>query len=90
MLARIRAGDARETAGGCQGRIAVAAGNIKHTFIGAKIDGLAQGLADDLQRDAHHGIVAGGPGGVLARFQGGEVGAWVFHGALPIFWHAST
>ena len=54
--------------------IAVAGGDVEHALAGAQVDRLAQALADDLQRRADDGVVAGGPGGLLARLERCEVG----------------
>ena len=40
---------------------------------GGDVDGLAERLADDLQRGADHGVVAGGPRRLLLRLDGFEV-----------------
>ena len=54
--------------------VAVAGGDIEHAFAGAQIDRLAELFADDLQRGADRGVVAGGPGFLLGAFDGGVVG----------------
>ena len=54
--------------------IAVAGGDVEHVAARAKVERLAQLLADDLQGGADHGVVAGRPGGLLAGLEGGEVG----------------
>ena len=61
------------TCGGERG-IAVAGRDVEHALAGTQVDGLAQLLADDLQRRADDGVVAGRPGGVLAGLDGGEIG----------------
>ena len=57
-----------------QGRVAVAGGDVERGRAGRKVERLGEGLADDLQRDADPGIVARGPGGLLALLDGGVVG----------------
>ena len=41
--------------------VAVAGGDVEHLLPGAEVERLAQLLADDLQRGADHGVVAGRP-----------------------------
>ena len=55
--------------------IAVAGGDIEDALVAAEIDGLAERLADDLQRGADHGVVARVPGCLLALFDRGEIDA---------------
>ena len=54
--------------------VAVAGRDVEHLAAGAQIERLAQLLADDLQRGADDGVVAGRPGALLARLDGGEIG----------------
>jgi hypothetical protein len=67
-------GDDRVAA--CRGQrgVAVAGGHVEHGLVGAHVGGLGQCLADDLQGGADDGVVAAGPGGLLAQLDGGEVG----------------
>ena len=58
-----------------QRRVAVAGGDVKDPPSGGEVDGLAQRLADDLQSCADDGVVAAGPGCLLAAFDGLDVGA---------------
>ena len=60
-------------------RVAVAGGDVEHARARAQVERLAQALADDLQRRADDGVVAGGPGGLLARLDRGEIDGGV-HG----------
>jgi hypothetical protein len=68
--------------------VAIARGHVDHALTGAQIERFAEALTDDLQCGADHGIIAGGPRGLLTRFNGGEVGcsagrsrfAYVQHG----------
>ena len=53
--------------------VAVAGGHVEHLLPGADVEGLAQLLADDLQGGADDGIVAGGPGALLARLERREI-----------------
>ncbi len=53
--------------------VAVAGRDVEHRLPGAKIERLAQLLADDLQGGADDGIVAGGPGALLARLDGAQI-----------------
>jgi len=69
-----------ETARRRQRGVAIPGGDIEHTFAGAQIDGLANAFTDDLQGGADDGIIAGGPGGLLAFFDGGNVRAGVCDG----------
>ena len=48
--------------------------DVEHLAAGAKVERLAQLLADDLQGRADHRVVAGGPGALLALLDGGEIG----------------
>jgi hypothetical protein len=48
--------------------------DIEHLAAGAKIERFAELLADDLQRRADDGVVAGRPGALLACLEGGEIG----------------
>ena len=59
---------------GGQRDVAVAGGDIEHLLSGAKIEGFAQLLADDLQRGADDGIIAGGPGALLAGLDARQIG----------------
>nr|GEU28537.1 conserved hypothetical protein [Tanacetum cinerariifolium] len=65
--------DAGEAAGGRQRCVAVAGSDVDHAFAGADVGGLGQRLADDLQRDADHGKIAAGPGGLLPLLDGAEI-----------------
>ena len=58
--------DVGEAAGRGERRIAVAGGDVEDALVAAQIDGLAERFADDLQRGADDGVVAGAPGGLLA------------------------
>ncbi len=69
----VRRYDVGEAAGRGERRIAVAGGDIEDALVAAQIDGLAQHLADDLQRGADHGVVAGAPGDLLAALDRGEI-----------------
>jgi hypothetical protein len=69
----VRRYDVGETAGGGERRIAVAGGDVEDTLVAAKIDGLAQHLADNLQRGADHRVVAAAPGGLLSALDRGEI-----------------
>ena len=65
--------DVGEAAGGGERRIAVAGGDIEDALVAAQIDGLAEHFADDLQRGADDGVVAGAPGDLLASLDRGEI-----------------
>ena len=52
-------------AGGGERRVAVAGRDVEHLGAGGDVDRFAERLADDLQRGADHGVVAGGPRGLL-------------------------
>ena len=54
--------------------IAVAGRHVEDLLSGAQVERLAQRLADDLQRRAHDGVVAGGPSALLAGLDRAEVG----------------
>ena len=54
-------------------RIAVARGDVEYAFARPDVDRFGQGFADNLQRDADHGKVAAGPGGLLPAFDVSEV-----------------
>ena len=58
-------GDVAAPASGGERRVAVAGGDVEHGLPGRHVDGLAEPLADDLQRRADDGVVARGPGGLL-------------------------
>ena len=80
-------GDLAEAAGGGEGGVAVAGGDVEHLRAGAQVDGLAEPLADDLERGADDGVVARGPGRLLLRLQRAEVdgrGGEFGHGSLPV------
>src|SRR6202023_221185 len=62
-----------KAAGSGQRGVAVAGGNIEDALVAAQIDGLTKRFANDLQRGADHGIVAGTPGGLLAALDRGEI-----------------
>ena len=53
--------------------VAVAGGDVEHALAGGDVDGLAERLAGELQRGADDGVVARGPGALLARLDGVEV-----------------
>ena len=53
--------------------VAVAGGDVEHLLSGAEVERFAQLLADDLQGGADDGIVAGGPGALLAGLDGLEI-----------------
>ena len=78
--------DVGEAAGGGQGRIAVAGGDVEDALVAAQIDGLAERLADDLQRGADDGIVAGTPGELLAALDRGQIDGG--DGRLNVHWSA--
>ena len=70
--------------------VAIAGGDIEDTLAATQIDGLAQPFADDLQRGADDGVVAGAPGGLLATLDRGEIdgggsGCLNVHGSLFFF-----
>src|SRR5262245_25848921 len=67
-------GDLGETACGSQSGIAVAGGNVENALPGAEVDSFAEALAVDLQRGADHGVIARGPGSLLAGLDGIIVG----------------
>ena len=69
----VRRHDVGEAAGGGERRIAVAGGDVEDALVAAEIDGLAERLADDLQRGADDGVVAGAPGDLLAALDRGEI-----------------
>ncbi len=69
----VRRHDVGEAAGGGERRIAVAGGDVEDALVAAEIDGLAEHLADDLQRGAYQGVVAGAPGDLLAALDRGEI-----------------
>ena len=56
-----------------EGGVAVAGGDVEDLLSGAKVEGFAKLLADDLQRGAHNRIVAGGPGALLTDLQCCEI-----------------
>ncbi len=62
----VRRHDVGEAAGRGERRIAVAGGDVEDALVAAEIDGLAEHFADDLQRGADDGVVAGAPGDLLA------------------------
>ena len=59
---------------GGEARHAVAGGDIEHLRAGRDVHRLAQFLADDLQRGADDGVIAGRPRGLLLGLDGGKVG----------------
>ena len=67
-------GDVAPAPGGGQADHSVAGSYIENLLAGPKIEGFAKFLAYNLQGRAHNGIVAGGPGGLLAGLYGNEVG----------------
>jgi len=54
--------------------VAVAGGAVQPLLARAQVERLAKILADDLQRRADDGVIAGRPGALLAGLQGGEIG----------------
>ena len=54
--------------------VAVAGGHVEHTLSGAEVNRFADAFADDLQRRADDGVVAGGPGGLLTSLDRRVVG----------------
>ena len=56
--------------GGGGRRMAFCGGDGENAVPRADIDGFEDTLAPDLQRDANDGIIAGGPGGLLALLDG--------------------
>ena len=63
-------------------RVAVAGGDVEHALVAAQVAGFGERLADDLQRGADDGVVAAGPGQLLAGLEGGEIdgcihGVWL-------------
>ena len=72
--------EAIDLRGGQRG-VAVACGDVEHALVGLQVAGLGELLADELQRGADHGVVAGAPGSLLAGLHGGEVNGCV-HGVL--------
>jgi hypothetical protein len=69
----VRGHDVGEATGGGERRVAVSSGDVEDALVAADVDGLAQHLADDLQGGADDGVVAGGPGGLLASLDRGEI-----------------
>ena len=67
-------GDLGETPRRRERRVAVAGGDVEYPLPGAEVDRLAERFSDDLQRGAHDGIVAGGPGRLLPRLKRDQVG----------------
>ena len=67
-------GDVAPAARGGERGVAVAGGDVEHGLAGTQVERLAKRLADDLQRGADDGVVAGRPGGLLAGLQRGEIG----------------
>src|SRR3569623_39624 len=53
--------------------IAIAGGDVEHLLPGPEVERLAQLLADDLQRGADNGVVAGRPGAMLLCLQRGKI-----------------
>ena len=91
----VRRHDIGEPAGGGERCIAIAGSNIEDALVAAKIDGLAERFADNLQRDANDGIVAGTPRSLLAALDRGEIngggdGCWNIHCAFPSFSNRRT
>ena len=70
----IRRGHVRESPRRGERRVAVAGGDVEHALARAQVDRLAQAFADDLQRGADDGVVAGGPHRLLALLDGGVIG----------------
>ena len=66
--------DVREAARSGERGVAVAGSDVEHAFTGAHIGGFGERLADDLQRGADDGVIAAGPGRLLALLDRGEVG----------------
>ena len=69
----IVAGHVAPAARGRERDVAVAGRDIEHLLAGADVEGLAQSFADNLQRGADNGVVAGGPGRLLAGLERDEV-----------------
>ena len=61
------------TACGRERDVAVAGGDVEHLLSRPEVEGFAQLFTDDLQRGADDGIVAGGPGALLAGFHRPEI-----------------
>ena len=59
---------------GSKRSVAVAGRNVKHALAGTKIKRFAEILADNLQRGADDGVIAGRPGALLFRLHGNEIG----------------
>ncbi len=57
----------------CEGSVAVSGREVDDVPTRSDVDGLAEGLADNLQRRADDGVVAGGPGDVLLVLERLEV-----------------
>ncbi len=53
--------------------VAVAGGDVEHEFVGAHVGRFGEHFADNLQRRADDGVVAAGPGGLLALLDRGIV-----------------
>ena len=83
-------GHVAPAARGRKGGIAVAGGDVEHAAACAQVERFAQVLTDDLQRGTHDRIVAGGPGGLLAGLDCGEIdggrgsGNDCGHGCTPV------
>ena len=75
-------GHAGAAAGGGQGGVAVAGGHVEHLLVPADVAGFGQLFADQLQGGADHGVVAAGPGGLLAGLQGVQVDGDGVHGQV--------
>ncbi|MNP54591.1 hypothetical protein D3C76_1491580 [compost metagenome] len=54
-------------------RVAVAGGDVQHALVAQQVAGFSQLLADNLQSGTDYRIVAAGPRGHLAVFQGSQI-----------------
>ena len=54
--------------------VTVAGGDVEHTFVGTHVGRFGEHFADNLQSRADDGVVAAGPGGLLALLDRGIVG----------------
>ena len=61
------------TTSGGERHVAVAGGDVEDALTGRHVDRFAQGLADDLQGGADHGVVARCPRALLLRLDGFEI-----------------
>lgn len=63
--------------------VAIAGRDVQHPLIPADVAGLGELLANQLERGADHGVVAAGPGNLLAGLEGGKVDGGG-HGVSPV------